>query len=78
LGETVEEAAIAMTQIKLASDEQLIGVDQVNIAMEQVKNASYQNLDGLKQLDSAVVGIKDLGDKLLSIMNTYRLENQKR
>ena len=71
LGETVEEAAMAMTQIKLANDEQLIGVEQVNIAMEQVKNASYQNLDGLKQLDSAVIGIKDIGDKLLHIMTFF-------
>jgi methyl-accepting chemotaxis protein len=73
LSDTIVEAAQAATQIAASSQQQLIGVDQVASAMESVKQARAQNADSAKQLEAAVHNLKDLGQKLRSSVEMYKL-----
>ena len=73
LSDTIAEAAQAATQIAASSQQQLIGVDQVASAMESVKEASGQNADSAKQLEAAVHNLKELGQKLRSSVDMYKI-----
>jgi methyl-accepting chemotaxis protein len=73
LSDTITEAAHAATQIAASSQQQLIGVDQVASAMESVKEASSQNADSARQLEIAVHNLKELGLKLKSSVEIYKV-----
>jgi methyl-accepting chemotaxis protein len=73
LSDTIAEAAQAATQIAASSQQQLVGVDQVASAMEAVKEASGQNADSAKQLEAAVHNLKELGQKLKSSVEMYKV-----
>lgn len=73
LSDTIAEAAQAATQIAASSQQQLVGVDQVASAMESVKEASGQNADSARQLEAAVHNLKELGLKLKSSVEMYKV-----
>jgi methyl-accepting chemotaxis protein len=73
LSDTIAEAAQAATQIAASSQQQLVGVDQVASAMEAVKEASGQNADSAKQLEAAVHNLKELGQKLKTSVEMYKV-----
>lgn len=73
LSDSIVEAAQVATQIAASSQQQLVGVDQVASAMESVKEASSQNADSAKQLEAAVHNLKELGLKLKSSVEMYKV-----
>lgn len=67
------ENAQAAVQIAAATEELLLGVDQVTQAMENVKEAGQQNVAGMKDLEGAAEGLKDMGRRLTDLLGRYRL-----
>jgi methyl-accepting chemotaxis protein len=67
------ENAQAAAQIAAATEELLLGVDQVTQAMENVKEAGQQNVAGMKDLEGAAEGLKDMGRRLTDLLGRYRL-----
>jgi len=73
LGESIASAAQAATQISASSQQQLVGVDQVAVAMENILQASKQNAIGTQQAESGARNLADLGQKLKSVVQRYKL-----
>lgn len=73
LMDSVAEAAQATTQIAVSSQEQLVGMDQMVTAMESIKQASNQNVTATKQVESASHDLNSLGQKLMDLMEQYRI-----
>ncbi|EHM10554.1 methyl-accepting chemotaxis protein [Thermanaerovibrio velox DSM 12556] len=69
LGEIAQMAG----QILKANQDLFIGVDQVNLALEQIRTASKENLDAMKALESSAIELKAQGQKLIQIVNEYKL-----
>jgi methyl-accepting chemotaxis protein len=67
------ENAQAAAQIAAATEELLLGVDQVTQAMENVKEAGQQNVAGMKDLEGAAENLKDMGRRLTDLLGRYRL-----
>lgn len=70
---SVSESAQAATQIAAASQQQLVGMEQITSAMENVKQASEQNLAGTKQLEDAAQNLDELGRKLQELVQRYKI-----
>ena len=73
LADSIVEASQAATQIAASSQQQLVGMDQVALAMENIKDASNQNLAGTRQSESAANSLNDLGQKLKSLVEQYKM-----
>jgi methyl-accepting chemotaxis protein len=73
LSSNVLEAAQAATQIAASSQQQLVGVDQVAMAMESIKQASNQNVVGARQLEAAARNLNELGQRLKTMVEGYRV-----
>jgi methyl-accepting chemotaxis protein len=73
LAASVSESANAAMQIATSSQQQLVGVGQVASAMESIKQASLQNVDSAKQLDRAAFELKNLGEKLKTLVERYKV-----
>lgn len=73
LASSMSDSTAAAAQIAASSQQQLVGVDQVVVSMEDVKHASLQNADGAKQLESAARNLKELGERLRSLVQHYKL-----
>ena len=73
LSESIASAAQAATQINASSQQQLVGVDQVAVAMENVLQASKQNAVGTQQAETGARNLADLGQKLKSVVQRYKL-----
>lgn len=73
LSETITSAAQAATQINASSQQQLIGVDQVAVAMDNILQASKQNATGTQQADAGARNLADLGQKLKSVVQRFRI-----
>jgi methyl-accepting chemotaxis protein len=73
INSNVSDSAAAAAQIAASSQQQLVGVDQVASSMDGVKQASLQNADGARQLEAAARNLKDLGERLQSLIRHYRL-----
>lgn len=67
------ENAQAAAQIAAATEELLLGVDQVTQAMENVKEAGQQNVAGMKDLEGAAENLKDMGRRLTDLLGRYKL-----
>jgi methyl-accepting chemotaxis protein len=61
LSESVSASAQASMQIVAATNEQLVGMDQVAQAMESIKQASDQNVFGVRQVETAIHNLSSLG-----------------
>jgi methyl-accepting chemotaxis protein len=73
LAGSVNEAAQAATQIAASSQQQLVGVDQVAGAMESIKQAATQNVASAKQLEVAARNLNELGQRLKSMVERYKV-----
>ena len=69
----VTESANAATQIAASSQQQLVGIDQVAIAMENINQASTQNVESTQQLETAAQDLQQLGQRLLGLVEKYRV-----
>lgn len=73
LAEAVSSSAQASLQIVAATNEQLIGMDQVAQAMESIKQASDQNVMGIRQVETAIHELNGLGRNLQGMVQHYRI-----
>ncbi len=73
LADSISEAAQAATQIAASSQQQMVGMDQVALAMNSIKQASLQNAGGTKQAESAAHNLSELGQKLIRVLEQYRI-----
>lgn len=70
LGESINEAAQAATQIAASSQQQMVGMDQVALAMDNIKQASLQNVSGTRQAEAAAQNLHELGRRLSALIET--------
>ncbi len=73
LADAVSSSAQASLQIVAATNEQLIGMDQVAQAMESIKQASDQNVLGIRQVETAIHELNGLGKNLQEMLGHYRV-----
>ncbi|PQV64212.1 Methyl-accepting chemotaxis protein [Abditibacterium utsteinense] len=73
LAQSVTEAAQSASQISIASQEQLIGMEQVAQAMDSIKSASVQNVESARGLEGAARELTALGGRLQSQIERYNV-----
>jgi methyl-accepting chemotaxis protein len=73
LADAVTSSAQASTQIVAATNEQLVGMDQVAQAMESIKQASDQNVFGIRQVETAIHNLNGLGQNLKEMVHHYKI-----
>jgi methyl-accepting chemotaxis protein len=73
LGDSVDAAARAATQIAASSKQQLIGMDQVALAMQNIREASAQNVASTKQTEVAAQNLHQLGLRLKQLVERYQV-----
>lgn len=73
LATSIEEAAQSNLQIAATSQQQVVGMDQITSAMENIKEASIQTTSSTRQTELSVTELKNLGEKLLAVLNEYEL-----
>mgnify|MGYP005840940883 CR=1 FL=1 len=73
LAEAVSSSAQASVQIVAATNEQLIGMDQVAQAMESIKQAGDQNVMGIRQVETAILELNSLGKNLQEMVHHYQI-----
>lgn len=75
LAKNIAEAAQAVVQIAAASQQQLVGMDQVVSAVDSIKEASTQNVDTMGQMESAAQQLAIAGSQLQDLVGRYKLTN---
>jgi methyl-accepting chemotaxis protein len=73
LSQSIEDTAQMNLQIAASSQQQVVGMDQITSAMENIKEASVQNSNSTRQTEVSVSELSKLGDKLMKILNEYKL-----
>ncbi len=73
LAASVANSAQASVQIMAATNEQLVGMDQVAQAMESIKQASDQNVLGVRQVETAILNLNSLGHNLKQMVGQYQV-----
>jgi methyl-accepting chemotaxis protein len=73
LSDSVSSSAQASVQIVAATNEQLVGMDQVAQAMESIKQASDQNVFGVRQVETAIHNLSSLGQNLKQMVVHYQV-----
>ena len=71
LAKNIVEAAQAMGQIAISSQEQVVGMNQIAEAMESIRLASTQNVDSSNQLEISAQNLQELGDRLKQLVGRY-------
>ncbi len=71
LAGSIGEAAQAMSQIAISSQEQTVGMNQIAEAMESIRQASTQNVDSSNQLEMSAQNLQELGHRLKQLVDTY-------
>ncbi|MBI9068213.1 MAG: CHASE3 domain-containing protein [Salinivirgaceae bacterium] len=74
LAASIEQAAQSSLQIAAASQQQVVGMDQIATAMESINETSVQSSSSAKQTEESLTGLNDLGVKLLNLMKKYKLK----
>jgi methyl-accepting chemotaxis protein len=75
LAKNISEAAQSVVQIAAASQQQLVGMDQVVSAVDSIKEASAQNVDTMGQMESAAQQLAIAGSQLQNLIGRYKLTN---
>jgi methyl-accepting chemotaxis protein len=75
LAKNIAEAAQSVVQIAAASQQQLVGMDQVVSAVDSIKEASTQNVDTMGQMESAAQQLAIAGSQLQDLVGRYKLTN---
>jgi methyl-accepting chemotaxis protein len=73
LRETSGEALQAAVQIATASQQQVVGMDQIGVAMESINQAGSQNAGSMKQMENAVKNQHELGQKLKGLVEQFKV-----
>ncbi len=73
LSDSVSSSAQASVQIVAATNEQLVGMDQVAQAMESIKQAGDQNVFGVRQVETAIHNLNSLGQNLKQMVEHYQV-----
>jgi methyl-accepting chemotaxis protein len=73
LEESVNEFVRTAAQIVASSQQQVIGMDQVSLAMNNINQAGAENAASMKQAENAAKELKNLGVKLKSLVDQYKL-----
>ena len=74
LAASIEQAAQSSLQIAAASQQQVVGMDQIATAMESINEASVQASSSTKQTEESLIGLNNLGEKLSNLMKKYKLK----
>ncbi len=73
LARAIAHAAQAAAQIAASSQQQLVGMDQTAEAMHNIEQASAQNVESSKQLESAAENLNRLGQRLMELVQQYKV-----
>ena len=73
LTDSVSESSQAASQIAAASQQQLVGMEQITLAMGSINQTSEQNLASTKQLEEGARSLSDLGKKLQELVGRYKV-----
>lgn len=73
LSESISDSAQSAVQIAATNQEQFIGMEQVATAMENIKLAGSQNAESTKQLEFAARNLKELGLKMKSKIDQFKI-----
>jgi methyl-accepting chemotaxis protein len=73
LSSNIEESSEMALQIAVTSQQQMVGMDQVASAMESIRQASQDNVGGTRQVDLAARNLHQLGLKLKSLAEGFKL-----
>ena len=73
LSTNIAEAARAMTQITVSSEQQLLGIDQVVVAMENIQRASTQNAVNMTRIQTAAQNLSGVGASLSTLVQQYHV-----
>jgi methyl-accepting chemotaxis protein len=73
LAETINESTQLAQQVTAANQQQYTGIDQITLAIENIKVASRQNVDAAHGLQETAQDIKDLGIKLKTLIDRYKV-----
>ena len=78
LVDSVADVAESANQIVLASQQQLLGVDQVNVAMASINDAAQQHIKNMRAIENTVKASNTIGQTLQDITDQYILSDSKR
>jgi methyl-accepting chemotaxis protein len=73
LARSIAESSQAATQIEATARQQLAGIGQIFSAMETINDAITQNAEGARQLESSARNLEDLGTRLKTIVDGYKI-----
>jgi len=73
LSRSIAEVSQAVMQIAASNQQELVGMDQVAIAMGSIKQATAQNAAGTKQVEVTVRNLHNLGQKLKTLVERYKV-----
>lgn len=73
LAASVGAAAEAAAHIANASQQQLVGVDQVAVAMSSIKQTTSHSLTMVRQLEVAALHLSEVGQKLQQLVVHYKV-----
>lgn len=72
----IEKTAQLIQGIKLASNEQEAGINQINNAIQQLNNIAQQNAFSSENMANASQDLSELADKLKKVITFFKLGNQ--
>lgn len=73
LSRSIAEVSQAVMQIAASNQQELVGMDQVAMAMVNIKQATAQNAAGTKQVEVTVRNLHNLGQKLKTLVERYKV-----
>ncbi len=69
----IQESVQTFQQIVASTNQQQIGIEQVTLALQNIRQASQQTATSTRQLDQAAMGLTNLSQDLLKLVERYRL-----
>ena len=73
VAEDIIKAAQAAMHIAAATNEQVVGIDQVSVAMGSIKGAAEQIVASIRQSEESSRGLHELGMKLKGMVERYKV-----
>ncbi|GAB6038902.1 hypothetical protein JCM15519_34610 [Fundidesulfovibrio butyratiphilus] len=73
LDDSIQSAAQVASLITVSSEQQLTGVEQLALSMVNIKDATHQNVDSMRQLEDATRSLKELGQRLIGLVQQYKV-----
>jgi PAS domain S-box-containing protein len=73
LAQNITEAVQMSLQITASSQQQVVGMNQIGVAMANINQAGMETVASMKQAESAAKNLSELGEKLKSIADQFKL-----